>query len=297
SNGFGKKTDADNTVIQNKSRLVAKGYHQENGIDFEESFAPVARLEAVRIFVAYAAHKKFPIYQMDIKTAFLNGPLKEEVFVRQPDVFVDPDFPNHSIMKKMYCLVVIDDYSRFLAAKDETSGILKAFITGIENLIDHNVKIIRCDTETEFKNKDMNQFCKIKGPKSSEYEVVDDVGKKSIEVPRKENEVVNTNSTNTLNTVSSPVNVVSSSFTTMDPGRKRTQRNKFENLPIDPLMSDLEDTADTGIFSGAYNDEVNGAVADFNNLELTIVVSPIPTTRIYKDHVGLLTPADLYPLN
>ncbi|GJV03629.1 retrovirus-related pol polyprotein from transposon TNT 1-94 [Tanacetum coccineum] len=76
------KTDAEKTVIQNKSCLVAKGYRQEEGIDFEESFVPVARLEAVRIFVAYAAHKNFPIYQMDVKTAFLNGPLKEEVFVR-----------------------------------------------------------------------------------------------------------------------------------------------------------------------------------------------------------------------
>ncbi|GJT67641.1 retrovirus-related pol polyprotein from transposon TNT 1-94 [Tanacetum coccineum] len=75
------KTDAENMIIRNKSRLVAKGYGQKEGIDFEESFAPVARLEAVRIFVAYAAHKNFPIYQMDVKTAFLNGPLKEEVFV------------------------------------------------------------------------------------------------------------------------------------------------------------------------------------------------------------------------
>ncbi|GJR48521.1 retrovirus-related pol polyprotein from transposon TNT 1-94 [Tanacetum coccineum] len=72
------KKDEDQTVIRNKARLVAKGYAQEEGIDFEESFAPVARLEAVRIFVAYAAHKSFPIYQMDVKTAFLNGPLKEE---------------------------------------------------------------------------------------------------------------------------------------------------------------------------------------------------------------------------
>ncbi|GKB90616.1 retrovirus-related pol polyprotein from transposon TNT 1-94, partial [Tanacetum coccineum] len=78
------KTDAENTVIQNKSRLVAKGYDQEEGINFEESFTPVARLKAVRIFVAYAAHKNFPIYQIDVKTAFLNGPLKEEVFVHQP---------------------------------------------------------------------------------------------------------------------------------------------------------------------------------------------------------------------
>ncbi|GJT18073.1 retrovirus-related pol polyprotein from transposon TNT 1-94 [Tanacetum coccineum] len=71
-----------------------------------ESFAPVARLEAVRIFVAYAAHKNFPIYQMDVKMAFLNGLLKEEVFVRQPDGFVDPDFPNHvyRLKKALYGL-------------------------------------------------------------------------------------------------------------------------------------------------------------------------------------------------
>ncbi|GKE16463.1 retrovirus-related pol polyprotein from transposon TNT 1-94, partial [Tanacetum coccineum] len=69
----------EKTVIYNKSRLVAKGYSQQEGINFEESFALVARLEAVKLFIAYAAHKSFPIYQMDVKIAFLNGPLKEEV--------------------------------------------------------------------------------------------------------------------------------------------------------------------------------------------------------------------------
>ncbi|GJV81449.1 retrovirus-related pol polyprotein from transposon TNT 1-94 [Tanacetum coccineum] len=88
-----EKKDEDQTIIRNKVRLVAKGYAQEEGIDFKESFAPVARLEAVRIFVAYAAHKSFPIYQMDVKTTFLNGLLKEEVYVAQPDRFVDPDHP------------------------------------------------------------------------------------------------------------------------------------------------------------------------------------------------------------
>ncbi|GKF78303.1 retrovirus-related pol polyprotein from transposon TNT 1-94, partial [Tanacetum coccineum] len=68
----------------------SKGYGQKEGIDFQESFAPVARLEAVRLFVAYAAHKSFPVYQMDVKTAFLNSPLKEEVYVNEPDRFVDP---------------------------------------------------------------------------------------------------------------------------------------------------------------------------------------------------------------
>ncbi|GJU96064.1 retrovirus-related pol polyprotein from transposon TNT 1-94 [Tanacetum coccineum] len=79
---------------------------QGRGVDFEESFAPVARLEAVRIFVAHAAHKSFPIYQMDVKTAFLNGPLKEEVYVAQPEGFVDPDHPEkvYLLRKALYGL-------------------------------------------------------------------------------------------------------------------------------------------------------------------------------------------------
>ncbi|GKA28333.1 retrovirus-related pol polyprotein from transposon TNT 1-94 [Tanacetum coccineum] len=87
--------------------LVDKPFGKtEEGIDFEESFAPVARLEAVRIFVAYAAYKSFPIYQMDVKTAFLNGPLKEEVYVAQPDGFVDPDHPEkvYRLRKALYGL-------------------------------------------------------------------------------------------------------------------------------------------------------------------------------------------------
>ncbi|GJV38957.1 retrovirus-related pol polyprotein from transposon TNT 1-94 [Tanacetum coccineum] len=67
----------------------------EEGIDFEESFTPVARLEAIRMYVPFVAHKNITIFQMDFKTAFLNGPLKEEVYVSQPDGFVDPDFPDH----------------------------------------------------------------------------------------------------------------------------------------------------------------------------------------------------------
>ncbi|GKA52617.1 retrovirus-related pol polyprotein from transposon TNT 1-94 [Tanacetum coccineum] len=100
------KTEVEITVIQKNSRLFAKGYGQEEGIDFEESFAPVSRLEVVRIFMAYAAHKNFPIYQMDVKTTFLNGTLKEEVFVSQLDGFVEPDFPNHiyHLKKAMYGL-------------------------------------------------------------------------------------------------------------------------------------------------------------------------------------------------
>ncbi|GKC50485.1 retrovirus-related pol polyprotein from transposon TNT 1-94 [Tanacetum coccineum] len=100
------KSDAEHIVIQKKSRLVAKGYEQEQCINFEESFALVARLEAVRMFIAFAAHKNITVFHMDVKTAFLNGPLKEEVYVSQPDGFVDPDFPNHvyRLKKALYGL-------------------------------------------------------------------------------------------------------------------------------------------------------------------------------------------------
>nr|GEU63379.1 retrotransposon protein, putative, unclassified [Tanacetum cinerariifolium] len=112
------KKDEDQTVIRNKAQLVAKGYAQEEGIDFEESFAPVARLEAVRIFIAYAAHKSFLIFQMDVKTAFLNGQLKEEVYVAQPDGFVDPDRPEKQAPRAWY-----DKLSKFLTSKDFTKGL------------------------------------------------------------------------------------------------------------------------------------------------------------------------------
>nr|GFA76876.1 hypothetical protein [Tanacetum cinerariifolium] len=96
----------------------------EEGIDFEESFAPIACLEAVRIFIAYAAHKSFPIYQMDVKTAFLNGLLKEEVYVAQPDEFVDPDHLEklYRLRKALYGLkqapkAWYDELSKFLTSK------------------------------------------------------------------------------------------------------------------------------------------------------------------------------------
>ncbi|GJW87669.1 retrovirus-related pol polyprotein from transposon TNT 1-94 [Tanacetum coccineum] len=100
------KLDEPGGILKNKARLVARGYHQEEGIDFEESFAPVVRLEAIRIFLAFAAHMNMLIYQMDVKTTFLNGDLREEVYVGQPDDFVNPDNPNHvyKLKKSLYGL-------------------------------------------------------------------------------------------------------------------------------------------------------------------------------------------------
>nr|GEU77484.1 retrovirus-related Pol polyprotein from transposon TNT 1-94 [Tanacetum cinerariifolium] len=116
-------------VIESSSHNIAKGYTQEEGIDFEESFAPVDRLKAVRIFVAYVAHKSFLIYQMDVKTEFRNGPLKEEVYVAQPDGFVDPDHPEkfYLLRKVLYGLkqaprAWYDELSKFLISKCFTKG-------------------------------------------------------------------------------------------------------------------------------------------------------------------------------
>ncbi|GJT59889.1 retrovirus-related pol polyprotein from transposon TNT 1-94 [Tanacetum coccineum] len=123
------KRDEKNTVIHNKSRLVAKGYAQKEGIDFEESFAPVARLEVVRLFIAYAAHKSFTVYQMDVKTTFLYGPLKEEVYVNQPDGFVDPYHPDkvYRLKKALYGLkqaprAWYDELSNFLVSEGFSKG-------------------------------------------------------------------------------------------------------------------------------------------------------------------------------
>ncbi|GJZ98799.1 retrovirus-related pol polyprotein from transposon TNT 1-94 [Tanacetum coccineum] len=123
------KLDEYGDVLKNKARLVAKGYRQEEGIDFEESFAPVARIEAIRIFIANAASKNMTIYQMDVKTTFLNGELKEEVYVSQPEGFVDPDHPTHvyRLKKALYGLkqaprAWYDTLSRFLLDNKFSKG-------------------------------------------------------------------------------------------------------------------------------------------------------------------------------
>ncbi|GJU96448.1 retrovirus-related pol polyprotein from transposon TNT 1-94 [Tanacetum coccineum] len=108
-------------VIRNKTRLVVRGYRQEEGIDFEESFAPVARMEAIGIFLAYVAHKSFTVFQMDMKNVFLHGSLKEDVYVCQPEGFINADHPSHvyKLKKAFYGLnqaprAWYDELSKFL---------------------------------------------------------------------------------------------------------------------------------------------------------------------------------------
>ncbi|GKA19710.1 retrovirus-related pol polyprotein from transposon TNT 1-94 [Tanacetum coccineum] len=116
-------------ILKNKARLVAHGYRQEEGIEFEGSFASVARLEAIRIFLVFVAHMNMVVYQMDVKTAFLNGNIREEVYVSQPDGFVDPDNLNHvyKLKKALYGLkqapcAWYDMLSSFLISQDFSKG-------------------------------------------------------------------------------------------------------------------------------------------------------------------------------
>nr|GFA20994.1 Gag-Pol polyprotein [Tanacetum cinerariifolium] len=141
------KRNEENTVIQNKSRLVAKEYAQKEGVDFEESFAPVARLEAIRLFIAYAAHKSFTVYQMDVKTTFLYCPLKEEVYVNQPDGFVDPYHPDkvYRLKKALYGLKQAP----------------RAWL--VQRGLQAQVRVVRTDKGTEFFNQTLHAYFVVEG--------------------------------------------------------------------------------------------------------------------------------------
>nr|GFA25074.1 hypothetical protein [Tanacetum cinerariifolium] len=123
------KHDEEQKIIRNKSRVVVRGYRQEEGIDFEESFAPVAKMEAIKIFLAYVAHKLFTVFQMDVKTAFLHGSLKEDMYVCQPEGFIDADHPSHiyKLKKALYGLkqaprAWYDELSKFLLQNHYIKG-------------------------------------------------------------------------------------------------------------------------------------------------------------------------------
>ena len=103
---FKNKSDEEGNVTRNKARLVAQGYTQIEGIDFDETFAPVTRMESVRLLLAMACKMRFKLHQMDVKSAFLNGYLKQEVYVAQPKGFEDPHHPDHvyKLKKALYGL-------------------------------------------------------------------------------------------------------------------------------------------------------------------------------------------------
>ncbi|GJT96496.1 retrovirus-related pol polyprotein from transposon TNT 1-94 [Tanacetum coccineum] len=121
---YRNKKDERGIVIRNKARLVAQGYTQEEGIDYDEVFAPVARIEAIRLFLAYASFKDFVVYQMDVKSAFLYGKIEEEVYVCQPPGFEDPEFPDR-VYKVEKALYGLHQAPRAWKKKDERGIIIR----------------------------------------------------------------------------------------------------------------------------------------------------------------------------
>ena len=128
---YRNKLDENGIVTRNKARLVAKGYSQEEGIDYDETFAPVARIEAIKMFLAFIAHSNFKVYQIDMKSAFLNGELGEEVYVEQPPGFVDAEFEDfvYLLFKALYGLkqaprTWYDTLADFLIESGFTRGVI-----------------------------------------------------------------------------------------------------------------------------------------------------------------------------
>nr|GEV91161.1 copia protein [Tanacetum cinerariifolium] len=208
---FRNKKDERGVVFRNKARLVAQGHTQEEGIDYEEVFAPVARIEAIRLFLAYASFMGFMVYQMDVKSAFLYGTIEEEVYVCQHPGFEDPDYPDkvYKVFKALY-------------------GLHQAPRACINEVNDASTLVLA-------------------------------VGQ------------ISTNSSNTFS-------AIGPSNTAVSPTLEKYLYVDPSQYPDDPNMPALKDIT-------YFDDDGDvGAEADFTNLETTITVSPIPITRIHKDH-------------
>nr|GEX64625.1 hypothetical protein [Tanacetum cinerariifolium] len=162
------KLDEYGDVLKNKARLVAKGYQQEEGIDFEESFASVAHIEAIRIFIANAISRNMPIYQMDVKTAFLNGELKEEVYVSQPEGFVDPDHPTHvyRLKKALYGLNRPLGHEEGIDFEESFAPVarIEAIRIFIANAASRNMPIYQMDVKTAFLNGELKEEVYVSQP-------------------------------------------------------------------------------------------------------------------------------------
>nr|GEX46572.1 hypothetical protein [Tanacetum cinerariifolium] len=158
------KKDESGEVLKNKARLVAQGFKQEEGINFEESFSLVARIEAIHIFIANATHKNMTIYQMDVKTYFLNGKLKEEVYVSQPEGFVDQDNPSHvyKLKKALYCLKQaprVCPRGIFINQSKYASGIVKKYgLTYTDSVDTHMIENKKLDEDLQGKPVDTTLY-------------------------------------------------------------------------------------------------------------------------------------------
>ncbi|GJY13015.1 putative ribonuclease H-like domain-containing protein [Tanacetum coccineum] len=329
---FRNKKDERGIVIKNKARLVAQGYTQEEGIDYDKVFAPVARIEAIRLFLAYASFKDFVVYQMDVKSAFLYGKIEEEAYICQPPGFEDPDFPDrvYKVEKALYRLhqaprawyetlstYLLDngfqrgkiDKTLFIRRDKGYSTNSKAFrvFNSRTRIVEENLHVQFSENTPNIAGSGPNWLFDIDAlTNSMNYKPVvaenqsnsnavqrillmldsNHQGRRKRRMlkiqnesgnPSEEGERINqekdasVNSTNNINTVSPTVNSASIEDNFVD-------ENIVYGCADDPNIPDLEEI---GRFSDAENDD---SWADINNLDTYFQVSPVPTTRIHKDH-------------
>nr|GEX88908.1 putative ribonuclease H-like domain-containing protein [Tanacetum cinerariifolium] len=241
---YRNKKDERGIVIRNKERLVAQGHTQEEGIDYEEVFAPVARIEAIRLFLVYSSFMGFLVYQMDVKSAFLYGTIKEEVYVCQPPGFEDLENPDkvYKVVKALY-------------------GLHQAPRAWYETLATYLL-------ENGFQRGTIDQTLFIKKQQkdillNNEEDAAFDGKEHDFDAKKPESEV----------------NVSQSSSAQ---SRKQDDKTKKEDKGKSPIES-FTGYRDLNVeFEDCSNNNSNEA--NFNKLESSIPVSPIPTTRIHKDH-------------
>nr|GEW05934.1 putative ribonuclease H-like domain-containing protein [Tanacetum cinerariifolium] len=307
---YRNKKDERVIVIRNKARLVTQGHTQEEGIDYKEVFALVARIEAIRLFLAYASFMGFMVYQIDVKSAVLYGTIKEEVYVCQLLGFKDPDHPHkvYKVVKSLYGLHqtlrackafrVFNSRTRiiqetlqmiFLENKSNVAGFQDKFDAekaGEE--VDQSYMLFlvwSADGQTKKEAKGKSHVESVTGYRdlNEALQVCSKNSSNEVTTSSSTGPTVGQNSLNSTNTFSAagPAN------TAVSPTYGKTSDMDASQLLDDPNMPQLEDI----IYSD--DEDVVGAEADFNNLESSIPISPIPTTIIHKDHPILQIIGDL----
>ncbi|GJY05892.1 putative ribonuclease H-like domain-containing protein [Tanacetum coccineum] len=243
------KRDARGIVVRNKARLVAQGHRQEEGIDYDEVFAPVARIEAIRLFLAFASYMGFLVYQLDVKSAFLYGEIEEEVYVTQPKGFEDPYFPKH-VYRVVKALYGLHQAPRAWYAR------LSTF------LLQHKQKRVLL-TRQQFIQKDSRDRLLYRTA-TTPYEAAKTKLKDETDPP--------------VNLVL--FNPVYADASTLPPGQ---QLGTSENTTRFPVPSDVcMDQLSSGIFtSSSYDDDFR---ATLTNLAPAVEVNPVPTKRVNTIH-------------
>nr|GEU94177.1 retrovirus-related Pol polyprotein from transposon TNT 1-94 [Tanacetum cinerariifolium] len=290
------------------SRLVVRGYRQEEGIDFEESFALVARMKAIRIFLAYAAHKLFTVFQMDVKIEFLHGSLKEDVYVYQAEGFIDVDHPSlvYKLKKALYGLkqaprAWYDELSTFLLQNHLFKGtiystlfircfqddilVVQVYVDDIifgsthpskafrvyntrTRKVEENLHINFLDNKPIIAGTNSNDFAR----KGASFDANSDGDNKDNDGPCKESKIDNQERPNAKNSTED-VNTVGPSINTA-------------NLNINIASPTVNNVRLSDDFFGADNDmrSLDGIEVDISNISTTYPVPTTPNTRIHKDH-------------